>query len=147
PAAHVVANSGTARPPSAVTAPSSSFLSPAPAAAAVAPAPAAAPAPAVRRNQITVRAGDTLEKIAVRYFGSNSGISAFIAANPQLANINQLIVGQVIYLPPGVSPKAAHEEAATEPAEAESADEPAAEPAAEPATEPSDSNADDSPQQ
>ncbi|HEY2524109.1 MAG TPA: ATPase, T2SS/T4P/T4SS family, partial [Candidatus Binataceae bacterium] len=47
PAAHVVANSGTARPPSAVTAPSSSFLSPAPAAAAVAPAPAAAPAPAV----------------------------------------------------------------------------------------------------
>jgi len=153
PAAHAVADSGAARPPSAVGAPSSSFLSPAQAAAAIsavpaaAVAPAAAAAPAERRNQITVRAGDTLEKIALRYLGSTSGINAFIAANPQLGNINQLVVGQVIYLPPGVSPKAAHEEAATEPAAAQSAGEPAAEPAAEPATEPSDSNADDSPQQ
>jgi type II secretory pathway predicted ATPase ExeA/LysM repeat protein len=172
PAANAVADSGTARPPSAVTAPSSSLLSPAPAVAAASAAPAAPAAPAERRNQITVRAGDTLEKIAVRYLGTTSGINAFIAANPQLTNVNQLTVGQVIYLPPGVSPKAAHADAATEPAETERAGEPAAqpagepaeaesagepatgpatdsatEPAGEPATEPSDSNADDSPQQ
>ena len=164
PAANAVADSGTERPPGAVTAPSSSLLSPASAVAAANAAPAAPAAPAERRNQIIVRAGDTLEKIAVRYLGTTSGINAFIAANPQIANVNQLTVGQVIYLPPGVSPKAAHAEAATEPAETEPAGEPAAQPAGgpadtesagepatgpagEPATGPADSNADDSPQQ
>jgi LysM repeat protein len=62
-------------------------------------------AEADRRNQIVVKYGDTLQKIAIRYFGSDSGVNQLIEANPQLTNIDQLGVGQVIYLPPGVSPK------------------------------------------
>ena len=58
------------------------------------------------RGHVTVKPGDTLEKIAVRYFGATSGISQLIAANPQLTNINQLTVGEIIYLPPGVTPDA-----------------------------------------
>jgi len=64
--------------------------------------------PMLRRNQITVRYGDTLEKIAIRYFGSKAGVNELVSANPQLANINQLTVGETIYLPPGVSPKPVH---------------------------------------
>jgi phage tail protein X len=62
-------------------------------------------APAQRR-QITVRYGDTLKLIAIRYFGSKAGINDIIQANPQLTNINQLTVGEVIYLPAGIAPKA-----------------------------------------
>jgi phage tail protein X len=66
------------------------------------------PAPE-QRSQIIVRYGDTLEKIAIRYFGSTSGIKELIKANPQLTDINQLTVGQILYLPPGITPKAAHD--------------------------------------
>lgn len=74
---------------------------------------AAAPGPLARRGQVTVRYGDTLGKIAVRYLGSEAGLNALIKANPQLTNINELTVGEVIYLPPGVAPKPARDEAAT----------------------------------
>ena len=70
------------------------------------------PATPERRSQIIVREGDTLENIAVRYLGSNSGINQLIEANPHLTDINQLNVGQVIYLPPGISAKVAHDQAA-----------------------------------
>ena len=69
-----------------------------------------------QRTQITVRYGDTLEKIAVRYFGSKSGINELMEANPQLTNINRLNVGDVIYLPRGVAPKASDDQSATTPA-------------------------------
>jgi type II secretory pathway predicted ATPase ExeA len=69
----------------------------------------AAPEP---RSQITVRYGDTLEKIAIHYFGSKPGINELIAANPQLTSINQLSVGQIIYLPHGITPKASHDHTA-----------------------------------
>jgi general secretion pathway protein A len=66
-----------------------------------------------KRNQITVRYGDTLEKIAVRYLGSKDKINELIDANPQLTNINELTVGQIIHLPPGVTPKASPDQTAT----------------------------------
>jgi len=70
------------------------------------------PAPE-QRGQITVREGDTLERIAIRYFGSKSGINELIKANPQMTNIDQLTVGQVIYLPPGITAKASHDRTTT----------------------------------
>jgi type II secretory pathway predicted ATPase ExeA/phage tail protein X len=66
-----------------------------------------------RRSQIAVADGDTLEKLAIRYFGSKSGINELVAANPQLTNINQLSVGQIIYLPPGITPKVSRDQSAT----------------------------------
>jgi Tfp pilus assembly protein FimV len=72
-----------------------------------------APAAPRQRRQISVRGGDTLEQIAIRYFGSKSGISALIAANPQVTDINQLNVGQIIYLPPGVTANGSHDQSAT----------------------------------
>jgi len=69
-----------------------------------------------QRSQIIVRYGDTLEKIAIRYLGSRSGLNALIAANPQLTDINLLTVGQVIYLPSGITPKGPHDRTATAPA-------------------------------
>jgi phage tail protein X len=71
------------------------------------------PAAPKHRNQVTVRYGDTIEKIAIRCFGSKAGINEIMAANPQLTNINQLSVGEVIYLPAGIAPKASQDE--TEP--------------------------------
>jgi type II secretory pathway predicted ATPase ExeA/phage tail protein X len=65
------------------------------------------PAAPSGRRQITVRYGDTLELIAIRYFGSKAGINEIIQANPQLTNINQLRVGEMIYIPVGVPAKAA----------------------------------------
>jgi len=56
----------------------------------------------LQRSQIIVKDGDTLEKIALRYFRSNTGIYELIKANPQLTNINHLTVGQIIYLPAGI---------------------------------------------
>ena len=80
----------------------------APAAAAMSgsnqPGASAGPQPG---RQITVREGDTLETIAIRYYGSKDGISDLIAANPQLTDINRLGVGQVISLPPSLELKAA----------------------------------------
>lgn len=72
-----------------------------------------ATAAAERRSHITVKYGDTLEKIAVSYLGSKDGINQLVAANPQLTNINQLSVGEVINLPRGVNPKASHDQATT----------------------------------
>ncbi len=66
-----------------------------------------------RRSQIAIVYGDTLEKIAIRYLGSKSGINEIVAANPQLTNINQLTVGQIIYLPPGIAPKPSQDQTAT----------------------------------
>jgi general secretion pathway protein A len=87
----------------------------APAAAvnAVTPKQIGAPAIAKPRTQISVRYGDTIEKIAIRYLGSKAGINQILDANPQLTNINQLSVGQVINLPPGVSSKSSHNETTT----------------------------------
>ncbi|HLK85322.1 MAG TPA: AAA family ATPase [Candidatus Binataceae bacterium] len=127
-------------PPAAAVAPAAAPAAPAPAApatskgslaaattqairmASVSPASAAetstaqkaAATPTLRRNQITVRYGDTLEKIAIRYFGSKAGVSELVSANPQLGNINQLTVGETIYLPPGVSPRAVHADTAAD---------------------------------
>ncbi len=91
------------------TAPEIPLVPTAPAAAAVSPATqkqTAVLAAPEQRSQITVRHGDTLEKLAIRYFGSTSGIDSLIDANQQLTDINQLRVGQILYLPPGVTPKA-----------------------------------------
>jgi phage tail protein X len=88
--------------------------------ASAAPAPSAViqkqsmlPVAAVERNQITVRPGDTLEKIAVRYFGSTSGVDEIIKANPQLTSINELSVRQIVYLPTGTTPKSSQDSTAT----------------------------------
>jgi type II secretory pathway predicted ATPase ExeA/LysM repeat protein len=97
------------------TTPGMPIVSAAPAVAAVSAGtqkPAGAPEP---RSQITVRNGDTLENIAIRYFGSTSGLNALVAANPQLTDINRLTVGQIIYLPRGITPKASHDQSATAP--------------------------------
>ena len=66
-------------------------------------------APLNQRRQITVRYGDTLEKIAIRYFGSKSGINELIDANPQLIDIDRLHIGQVIYFPSGSTSKTSHD--------------------------------------
>jgi LysM repeat protein len=70
------------------------------------------PAAPEQRSQITVKHGDTLEKIAIRYSGSKSGIKELIDANPQLTNIDQLTVGEVIHLPPGITQKASQDQTA-----------------------------------
>jgi general secretion pathway protein A len=67
------------------------------------------------RNQVVVKSGDTLEKIAVRYFGSESGINQLVAANPQLTNINQLTVGQIIHLPTGAALRMVHDQSPASP--------------------------------
>jgi Tfp pilus assembly protein FimV len=98
-----------------VTAPEMRIVPPAPAAAAVSAGiqkQTGVPAAPGQRSQITVRYGDTLEQIAIRYFGSKSGINQLIEANPQLTNINQLSVGQIIYLPPGITSKTSHDQTA-----------------------------------
>ncbi|MGH7247115.1 MAG: LysM peptidoglycan-binding domain-containing protein [Pseudomonadota bacterium] len=38
-------------------------------------------------------------EIAIRYLGGQGQLNSLIDANPQLANINQIYPGQVIYLP------------------------------------------------
>jgi len=98
------------------TAPEMRIVPTAPAAAAVnagTQKQTGVPAAPAQRSKITVRFGDTLEKIAIRYIGSTSGINELIDANRQLTNINQLSVGQVIYLPTGITLKALHDQAAT----------------------------------
>jgi type II secretory pathway predicted ATPase ExeA/LysM repeat protein len=113
----------TAAPKSDVAGPATTpgipIVSTAPAVAAVSAGtqkPAGASTAPEQRRQITVKYGDTLENIAIRYFGSTSGLNALIAANPQLTDINQLTVGQVIYLPHGMTPKASHDQTETAPA-------------------------------
>lgn len=118
----------SAAPKSDVAAPASTpgiaILSTAPATAAVSTETQKSTG-AGQRSQIIVKYGDTLEKIAIRYFGSASGLNALIAANPQLSDINQLSVGQIIYLPRGITPKASHHQTATAPAVPNAADSPA----------------------
>lgn len=63
-----------------------------------------------QHNQIVVKSGDTLEKIAVRYFGTESGINQLIAANPQLTDINQLTVGEILHLPQGATAGTIHDQ-------------------------------------
>jgi type II secretory pathway predicted ATPase ExeA/phage tail protein X len=102
--------SADAAPP---TAPETRIVPAWPAAAALSAGPqkeTAVPVAPQQRSQTTVRYGDTLEKIALRYFGSTSGIHQLIQANPQLTDINQLFVGQVIYLPPGIGAKTSHDQ-------------------------------------
>lgn len=109
PAATVVA---TAPVNTAAGSPPPSSLSAAPAApgasVAVQKKPVVSLASA-QTNQITVRSGDTLEKIAIRYLGSIYGLHALVAVNPQLTNVNQLSVGQVINLPRGHMPAISQE--------------------------------------
>lgn len=57
--------------------------------------------PALETNQersISVKYGDTLEKLALRYLGSRYALNALIDANPQIADINRIYPGQTIYL-------------------------------------------------
>jgi general secretion pathway protein A len=94
-------------------APEKRIVPPAPAAAAPVAATQKQTAVAAvpeRQNQIAIMDGDTLEKIAIRYFGSKSGINELVAANPQLTDINRLTVGQIIRLPPGVTPKVSQDQ-------------------------------------
>lgn len=81
---------------------------PAAAAVSVANQPGAPARPQPPR-QIAVRQGDTLGTIAMRYYGSEEGVSELIAANPQLTDINRLSVGQTINVP--ATPGAAHQQA------------------------------------
>jgi type II secretory pathway predicted ATPase ExeA/phage tail protein X len=112
-AASAAAKSDVAAPAGA---PEKRIIPPAPAApAAAVPVAAtqkqtAVPAVPERQNQIAIMDGDTLEKIAIRYFGSKSGINELVAANPQLTDINRLTVGQIIHLPPGVTPKVSQDQ-------------------------------------
>jgi len=46
-----------------------------------------------------VRLGDTVADIARRYLGSSEKLDELIAANPQLANVDRIFPGDVIYLP------------------------------------------------
>jgi general secretion pathway protein A len=50
-------------------------------------------------RQIRVRLGDTFANIARRYLGSSERLDELIAANPQLANVDRIFPGDVIYLP------------------------------------------------
>src|SRR5579872_7384563 len=114
PTAARAPNSDT--PSSAAAAATTQTASTAPAAAAVSAAiqkPSEVPAVPAQRSQITVKDGDTIEKIAITYFGSKSGINELIKVNPQLTDINHLTVGQIIHLPAGVTPKASDQETTT----------------------------------
>jgi LysM repeat protein len=114
PTAPAAPNSDT--PSSAAAAATTQTASTAPATAAVSAAiqkPSEIPPVPAQRSQITVKDGDTLEKIAISYFGSKSGINELNKVNPQLTDINHLTVGQIIYLPAGVAPKASDEETTT----------------------------------
>ncbi|HVC44424.1 MAG TPA: AAA family ATPase [Candidatus Binataceae bacterium] len=113
PGAAPLAASGS-DPAGPATAPGVSAIPNTPAAAAASAAiqkPIGVPAAPPLRSQITVQSGDTLEDIAIRYLGSKSGMDELIKANPQLTNIDQLSVGQIIYLPHSFNAKAAHDQA------------------------------------
>lgn len=50
-------------------------------------------------RQIRVRLGDTVADIARRYLGTSEKLDELVAANPQLANVDRIFPGDVIYLP------------------------------------------------
>jgi general secretion pathway protein A len=58
---------------------------------------ASAPQGAARKS-ISVKYGDTLELIAIRYLGSRYALGSLISANPQIVDINRIFPGQTIYL-------------------------------------------------
>jgi type II secretory pathway predicted ATPase ExeA len=54
---------------------------------------------AAHQRQIRVRYGDTLQRIAAEYLGSEDALGRLIEANPQLTNVNQIYPGQIVNLP------------------------------------------------
>jgi general secretion pathway protein A len=63
------------------------------------PVKASQPLSSPRLRQIRVKVGDTVVDIARRYLGSSQKLDQLIAANPQLANVDRIFPGDVIYLP------------------------------------------------
>ncbi len=64
--------------------------------------PPVEPAQTIKRqsvNSYTVRPGDTMFKIAARYYGNGRQMIAICTANPQVKNCNALKVGEVLVLP------------------------------------------------
>ena len=72
------------------------------------PVPEVNPAPH-RLRQIRVKLGDTVGEIAARYLGSREKVAAVVAANPQLADVNRIYPGDVIYVPESNSPATAEQ--------------------------------------
>jgi type II secretory pathway predicted ATPase ExeA len=64
------------------------------------------PQQADARPSVSVKYGDTLEKMAQTYLGSRYALNVLIAANPQISNINMIFPGQKVYLsvPPNAEP-------------------------------------------
>lgn len=52
-----------------------------------------------RVREIRVQIGDTVANIAERYLGSREKLAAVVAVNPQLADVDRIYPGDVIYLP------------------------------------------------
>jgi type II secretory pathway predicted ATPase ExeA len=82
------------RPPPEAPAPGTS-----PAAAAQNDAAASKRDVAAHPRKIRVHYGDTLQRIAAEYLGSEDALGRLIDANPQLSNVNQIYPGQIVYLP------------------------------------------------
>jgi type II secretory pathway predicted ATPase ExeA/LysM repeat protein len=55
------------------------------------------------RRWIRVRRGDTLQRLAIRYLGSEQRLPSLIQANPQLRNFDLIYPGQTVYLPASTS--------------------------------------------
>lgn len=55
--------------------------------------------PSPDAQEIVVRQGDTLEKLARSYLGSARRLRDLVRANPQLTDINRLYVGEKLYVP------------------------------------------------
>lgn len=56
-----------------------------------------------QRRGIRVRRGDSLQRLAIRYLGSQGRLQSLIDANPQLRNFNMIYPGQTVYLPASTS--------------------------------------------
>lgn len=59
--------------------------------------------PAQPGRWIRVRRGDSLQRLAIRYLGSQQRLASLIQANPQLRNFNLIYPGQMVYLPASTS--------------------------------------------
>jgi general secretion pathway protein A len=51
-----------------------------------------------QKSSISVKYGDTLEKLAIKYLGSRYALNTLIDANPQITDVNKIYPGQTIYL-------------------------------------------------
>jgi general secretion pathway protein A len=51
-----------------------------------------------QKSSISVKYGDTLEKLAIEYLGSRYALNTLIGANPQITDINKIYPGQTVYL-------------------------------------------------